>query len=144
MGLKVRRAKTEKQVSIVKDLAALDKHTRGATSPMNLNDNAIEKGWVVLGYEGKRAVGFMVVRHCVREPHTSLYYIGIHPDHKGKGYGEDMVWWLLDDSPHRRIRLVCEVDNEAANAFYKRIGFEHQGTSMTKGGTINNIWILED
>lgn len=143
-ALDIRPVQDETLVEVVKELAKLDKHTKGANSPMNINPTSIEKGWVILAESGGQAVGFMVVRHCTRNPWTSLYYIGVHPDYRGKGYGEELVWWLINDSPHRRIRLVCEVENEASNLFYKAMGFELQGQSTTKGGNVNNVWILED
>lgn len=144
MSLNITPARSDADVELVKELAKLDKHTTGALSPMNINPDAIKKGWIVLAREGKTPVGFLVVRHCVRNPWTSLYYIGVHPDHRGKGYGEELIWWLMDDSPHDRIRLVCETTNVKSNEFYKIVGFSHRGVSVSKSGTENNIWILEE
>lgn len=55
-----------------------------------------------------------------------LLNIAVHPDHRGKGYGRQMMQKLIGKlSEQRRTRITLEVRerNVAAQLFFKRMGF---------------------
>lgn len=58
-----------------------------------------------------------------------VYYLGVCPDHRRKGFGRELMevaeqWLLQRDAP--KIQLMVRDDNEAAIGFYKALGYETQ------------------
>lgn len=58
-----------------------------------------------------------------------VYYLGVAPDHRGRGLGRTLmeaaeVWLRERDAP--KIQLMVRDDNEAAIGFYKALGYEVQ------------------
>lgn len=116
----------------IERVAKLSKYTREATGPHYLSQAALDKGWV--GVIGEPVHGFVIVRHLVRKPYTSLYYVGVDPAHQGEGSGKALVQWALDTSPHGCVRLVCDKENHAALSWYYRHGFMRDGDGADKSG----------
>jgi ribosomal protein S18 acetylase RimI-like enzyme len=71
-------------------------------------------------------------RHTGRAQHVAyLSNVAVHPSMHGRGVGRAMVGDAiakLHIAGVRRIELLVESDNTHAIAFYKRLGFEHEGT----------------
>lgn len=123
--------------------------TRDFSNHMFSGDAAYEKGWIWSARESSLTreepldepnpvLGFFCVRHKVRVPATSLYFVGVHPDWKGAGLGDLLLDTLEAVCPNPRIELNCRKDNERALAFYRRRGFTIAGESLRGEG-----WALE-
>jgi len=58
-----------------------------------------------------------------------VYYLGVKPDHRGRGLGRTLMEaaeaWLRDRNAPK-IQLMVREDNEAAIGFYKALGYEVQ------------------
>lgn len=58
-----------------------------------------------------------------------VYYLGVLPDHRGKGLGRILMAaaeaWLRERGAPK-IQLMVRDDNEAALGFYKALGYELQ------------------
>lgn len=56
--------------------------------------------------------------------------VGVHPDHRGKGYGRDIVKYCMDIAKHNncyKVKLNC---NNTLVAFYEKLGFEKMDNGM--------------
>lgn len=92
------------------------------------------KGWIRKAVdEMGQIVGFTCVRHKVREASTSLYYIVVDPHFHRKGVGQLLLNDLIATTPHRCIKLSCEIKNSQALAFYAKNGFTVDDTLALKG-----------
>ncbi len=89
-------------------------------------------GFQVYELDGEIIAVFVVSRFEYRLKH--LAYIGafgIKQQYQSKGYGKKMMQELIRDlsvDGVRRIELRVEADNERAIGFYKKLGFEMEGT----------------
>lgn len=93
-----------------------------------------DRGWVGLLWVDDEPVGFWVIRHGTRNRWSTIHEVGVVPEAQRKGYGERIVMHILEQSPHRRIRLVCDARNDGALKFYDRIGFRTLGQRLNKAG----------
>ena len=60
----------------------------------------------------------------------------VHPECRGRGYGELLCRFLLQAGKERniaRVRLHVDPKNEAALALYKKVGFAFDGTKRADG-----------
>jgi ribosomal protein S18 acetylase RimI-like enzyme len=67
-----------------------------------------------------------------RIPITIIPALAVHADHQGKGYGLAILEELLDLASQRAderpfVILMVHVDNRAAQALYRRMGFANLG-----------------
>ena len=58
-----------------------------------------------------------------------VYYLGVAPDHRGKGLGRTLMaaaeeWLRERNAP--KIQLMVREDNDRAIGFYKALGYEVQ------------------
>lgn len=63
--------------------------------------------------------------------------IVVAPSARGTRVASDLVAVLLADARRRgfqRVHLVTEVDNGAAHAFYRKVGFRSNGTTTGRSG----------
>ncbi|QLC23282.1 GNAT family acetyltransferase [Parasphingopyxis sp. CP4] len=79
-----------------------------------LHDSDVLIASVMVGYDGHRGW---------------VYYLAVHPEHRRKGLGGDMMeaaeTWLRErDAP--KIQLMVRSDNEDVIAFYEAFGLERQ------------------
>jgi len=85
----------------------------------------VERGGQVRGF-------YRAVRHEGRAGHGAyLGTLAVSPDEKGSGFAAGMVAEAMDrlaDAGVLRIELMLEADNPRALAFYRKLGFEHEGT----------------
>lgn len=137
----IRAAKHSEHLRVV-EIAKAFKVTSGFTHMMFSGKPAYEKGWIRVfdeggGSPGQRGAGFLgftCVRHKVREPVTSLYYIAVHPKCCRTGIGLLLLEDLKKQSPHKVVVLNVTKDNEAAINFYLKHGFVKNGESLNGSG----------
>lgn len=137
--LKIEKAKwaDHKDISAV---AKLSKFSKGfAGGGLRYIESYYEAGWVYVKRTRGKIVGFVCVRHCTREPHTSIYYLGV--SEKRKGIGRALLKAALKDSKWKCLELVSEKENEEGFAFYKKLGFKVIGEGANSKGV--PYWRLE-
>ncbi len=71
--------------------------------------------------------GFGVMQYRDEGAHLALF--AVHPMHRNKGLGRQLMAWL--EKPARtaglvRVRLEARADNAMAIAFYKKLGFSQR------------------
>lgn len=121
----------------IKQLARQDKYSRDFCSVPSVGINTehlYAVGGVGKAVVGKRLVGFVNFKHLQRKPFSSIYYMGVDPNHRRQGVGGKLVQWVMDTSPHKIIQLTCYNANEAAQKFYHRLGFRVIEDSFDKHG----------
>lgn len=52
-----------------------------------------------------------------------LMNVYVRPEHRGKGYGKDIVKWLIAQARQRGITKIYLESSECAKAMYKELGF---------------------
>ena len=82
---------------------------------------------VLCGLEGDSLVASVVVGF---DGHRGwVYYLGVDPAKRGRGYGRAMMAaaesWLTETGAPK-LQLMVRTDNEAALAFYRRLGYDVQ------------------
>jgi len=73
-----------------------------------------------------------------------IYHLMIDGKAQGKGYGKAAMQWLMDTckEQYERILLSYEPENEAARAFYAKLGF--QETAFNEAwGEMNAVYELK-
>lgn len=96
-------------------------------------DELYRKGSVHVA-EFEEIVGFAVAPHLVKKPWTSIYEIGVHPDCQRRGIGRQFIAYLMDESPYRHLRLVCDARNTTGLRFYAELGFVGVGKRRNRSG----------
>jgi ribosomal protein S18 acetylase RimI-like enzyme len=139
------RAATVLDHDRIVEIAKQTKATRDYTHIMFSGALSYEKGWIrvcTTRMHGEEViVGFTCVRHKVRQPETSLYYIGVDEDWRQKSVGTHLLEDLKKMSPHHRIVLNVTKDNTSARAFYAKHGFVEEGESLGgKGLKLSLNW----
>jgi ribosomal-protein-alanine N-acetyltransferase len=133
MRASIRRA-TREDWPAVTAIAKTSPYTKGVTNPRVVAADTIERGELAVCVADGEVVGFVAVRHLVRKPYTSLHYVGVHPEWRSRGVGERLVRWAWKHSPHKTVRLLCEVANKPAHKFYKRMGFKEVRRGANSAG----------
>lgn len=90
-----------------------------------------------VGYSGKEVVAFGGYWSVVDEAHVTT--VAVHPEHRGNGYGKQIMLKLLDDA--RKTGLTCStlevrLSNSVAIALYESLGYVRCG--VRKGYYPNN------
>lgn len=125
-----RAAKFSEHKEIMK-IAKLSKYTRDFSNHIFSGEKMYEKGWIIVAQNAyKDYLGFYCVRHKVRQPAITLYFIGVNPILKKEGIGTQLLQHMKDSSPHKCIELNCAKDNEPALKFYEKHGFKNVGESL--------------
>ena len=91
-----------------------------------LSANPVSRGWVA-EVDGKIAA-MLVLWFIIDEAHIAT--IAVHPDFRRQGIGEQILLHALrsvQDEGARRAFLEVRVGNVAAQAMYKKYGFEVAG-----------------
>lgn len=130
--MKIRTADTQDHKAIVQ-VSKRSPATRDFTNQMFSGDSMYQKGWILVAEKDEEIVGFVCVRHKVRQPETSLYFLGVLPDWKRKGVARKLLEEIKKRSPHRKIVIGVFKDNEEALAFWKREGFTITSSDHYKG-----------
>lgn len=130
--MKIRKAKWEEHKRVC-EVARLSKFTKGfASGGLRFVDSYYQRGEVLVAEAHGRLLGFACVRHCVRRPYTSVYYIGATEN--GRGVGRALLRQVLKESPHTCIQLISEKENKQGLGFYRHIGFTIQGEGANRAG----------
>jgi ribosomal protein S18 acetylase RimI-like enzyme len=86
----------------------------GSSVILLLSQHAVLISTVMVGYDGHRGW---------------VYYLAVHPDHRGKGLGRRMMdaaeGWLRERGAPK-LQLMVRSENADVIAFYKAIGLETQ------------------
>jgi ribosomal protein S18 acetylase RimI-like enzyme len=77
------------------------------------------------------------IRHLMRQGTlvAQLESVRVDAPARGRGIGEQMVRWTIDESRRRgcsRIQLISHKSRTAAHRFYERLGFHstHEGMKL--------------
>lgn len=114
--------------------------TRDFSNHMFSGEAAYEKGWIWVGedYDGMTDEivpwGFYCVRHKVRTPATSLYFIGVDERVRGRGAGARLLAHMEEHSPHPRVELNVANMNPRALSFYLARGYVIAGDALKGTG----------
>lgn len=115
--------------------------TRDFSNHMFSGDAAYEKGWIWVGYDcnpltdyQEEVWGFYCVRHKVRTPATSLYFIGVDERVRGRGAGARLLAHMEEHSPHPRVELNVANMNPRALSFYLARGYVIAGDALKGTG----------
>lgn len=110
--------------------------TRDFSNHMFSGEAAYEKGWVWVADAGPDTpvLGFYCVRHKVRTPATSLYFIGVHEEMRGAGLGDQLLRHMEEHSPHPRVELNVANMNPRALSFYLARGYVIAGDALKGTG----------
>lgn len=111
-------------------------HAVGLTRPWNDPDADLRRALdgpsstVLAALSPERLVGTVMVGH---DGHRGwLYYLAVADDHRRRGFGRALVEaaerWLADRVP--KVQLMVRDDNVAAAAFYERLGYARQDTTV--------------
>src|SRR5262245_17383990 len=100
----IRTAIIQEHPAIVK-LARCSPYTQDFSNRIFSGPASYEKGWITISMHGDELCGFCCVRHKVKEPVTSLYFLGIDPQHRRLGIGNSLLQDLKRRCPHPCIRL---------------------------------------
>lgn len=101
------------------------------------------KGHILVAEDAGELLGFVCLRHCVRQPWTTIYYLGVREDARGRKIGSKLTRYTADASPHAEIRLGVDESNAGGMAFWYRLGFQMTGahTLNKRGGRIvQMVW----
>lgn len=75
---------------------------------------------------------YKATRHAGRAAHVAILgTLAVSPDVRGSGFAQAMVEEaiaLLNTQGVTRVELIVEADNPRAQRFYRRLGFECEGT----------------
>jgi ribosomal protein S18 acetylase RimI-like enzyme len=116
---------------------ACGKFVRTYSGIRNL-DELYRKGFVTVAVVDEvideKIVGFAVAPHLIKKPWTSIYEIGVHPDYQRQGIGRAFIVHLANESPYRRLRLVCDARNVNGLHFYTDLGFAAVGKRQNRSG----------
>lgn len=88
-----------------------------------------EAGELVVALIGGTVVG-CICYHLRRDRVATIYEIAVSREGAGAGVGSAMVTWLTRElvGRARAIKLKCTADNDRANEFYARVGFQRVAT----------------
>lgn len=98
-------------------------------------EHAYRKGWIRVALDPTDTiVGLTCVRHKVKAPETTLYYIVVRPGIRTRGIGTELIVDLMRQCPHPRIVLSCLKKNTPALKFYEKLGFNRVGEALKGEG----------
>ncbi len=78
-------------------------------------------------------------------PDPELLSIAVVPRARSRGVGRALVEGVVEGLRERgvdELKVVVGTDNEPANAFYERVGFEHRARIAVHDGVASNVWTL--
>ena len=82
---------------------------------------------VLVGRDGNTIIATVMVGH---DGHRGwVYYVAVNPDHRGHGYGREIMMaaedWLRR-SGIAKVQLMVRADNTKVQAFYESIDYDQQ------------------
>ena len=140
MRVEIRAAQQDEHAAVMQ-VARQSPYTRDFSNHIFSGETAYAKGWIRVAMHQERIVGFTCVRHKVREPSTSLYFIGVDSEFRDKGIGSQLLEDLMQQCPNPCIAVNVMNENEGALRFYARHGFNSQGEALKgKGVHLTKVW----
>ncbi|WP_028241327.1 GNAT family N-acetyltransferase [Stutzerimonas azotifigens] len=86
----------------------------------------------VVEQDGRVQGFYRTSRHAGRAAHVGyLATLAVSPERHGSGFAREMVETVIERlraDGVLRVELMVEADNHRAQAFYRKLGFEHEGT----------------
>lgn len=70
-------------------------------------------------------------------PHWYLSLLATHPDHRGHGYGMDLLRHNLEQFDAAGVPAYLESSNSANDRRYEALGFRRRGAFTTPGGSVS-------
>ncbi len=89
-----------------------------------IQNRAISFPLVVIHREEKRIVGYVVFWQVGDE--AQINNVAVHPDYRGRGYGELAMRYVLERLRENRVHFVSlevRVSNQPAISLYRKLGF---------------------
>lgn len=83
---------------------------------------------VLTARDQRRLAGFAIMEFLDEHAHLSL--LAVHPGYRRLGIGTELVQWLESSARTAgifMIRLELRLDNDAAYAFYEKLGYREVG-----------------
>tara|TARA_R100001244_G_scaffold86820_3_gene66327 strand:+ start:17218 stop:17637 length:420 start_codon:yes stop_codon:yes gene_type:complete len=124
----MRRAKGDDRAAVVAlwEACALTRPWNDACADFERAVNGTGSDIILLEQAGRLAATVMVGDDGHR---GWVYYLGVAPDHRGKGLGRTLMaaaeeWLRERNAP--KIQLMVREDNDRAIGFYKALGYEVQ------------------
>ena len=124
----MRRAKRDDRAAVVAlwEACALTRPWNDAYADFERAVNGTGSDIILLEQAGRLAATVMVGDDGHR---GWVYYLGVAPDHRGKGLGRTLMaaaeeWLRERNAP--KIQLMVREDNDRAIGFYKSLGYEVQ------------------
>lgn len=141
--IRVRPGRYEEHKTLAK-ISRESPHTRGFCDVRYIQEY-YDRGWVGVaeqkGADGRwEVVGFTLVRHCLRKPWTSVYYVAVSSDLRGLGIGVKLFDWVVRTTPHPTLKLGVDENNEGAKRFWTRLGFTPCSPEFTVAKAGNRIY----
>lgn len=74
-----------------------------------------------------------------------LGWYSVHPLHRGKGYGREILQWTIDEAKHRGFRTMRlytgdDKDEETAQIVYEKFGFKEIGREKKNGDSYTTLY----
>ena len=107
----------------------------------------LKEGEVFVARTGEgKVIGFVVFSHqsLSGRENTTVYYLCISKEHRGKGGGKLLMEAVASDARirgKRSIELKCPA-HAPANQFYQTIGYELRQSETDREGNRFNVWTM--
>lgn len=66
----------------------------------------------------------LIKKNHPKHDFVHLWYIGVNPEHQGKGLGTELMSKIIADSQEQQKPIFLETSNEKNFPFYERLGFD--------------------
>jgi len=76
------------------------------------------------------------------EPHYYLEFVGVHPQHQGKGFGMSLLQPMVERADREGVGLYLENSKEKNLAFYSRHGFQVRTHTHLPGRDGPPAWLM--
>jgi N-acetylglutamate synthase-like GNAT family acetyltransferase len=133
------RTALSNDIDSIKQLADSHRHELGFLRRPALLES-IQRQELLVAENSHGIVGFVEYRHR-RDQQTTLYNVVVHPDHRKKGVGQQLLQNLEQEALGKGksfILLKCPEDLPA-NGFYKQLDYEKAEVEPGKSRRLN-IW----
>jgi len=133
MKYKLERA-MRKDADLIKDIHKQDKEHIGSFNLFQVWDKYLTENttYKFLICEDK---AFVTYGWSKKYSSWIIYEIGVLDEFKKQGVAR----FIVENLP-KPMTLKCNLDNEAGNKFYEKIGMTKVGKTQTKKGVKQNIW----
>jgi hypothetical protein len=110
----------DKTVDRVTELFQSDTETHGFVKRIEIDGRA-KNNSIKVTRRGGEIIAAIDFNHGKREPHTTVYNLAVDDRFAGEGHRENLLYRVLDESPHDRIITKVPAD-VAQNRFWREHG----------------------